>query len=300
MRSLNRWTLLVGLALAGCSETSTPPANSAPSLVDLQASTTSGLAPLPVIFTVNASDPDGDALTYLWEVAQTPVQGAASLSYTFEEPGSYMIEVTVSDGEYMASDSLTVTVDSADGAPPENPDPVDPEPPTDPAPPEEPEPPAPPEEPTPPTDPVEPEPPGEPTPPEEPTPPGPPEEPAPPSEEPTPPDTPTSPSDVYLFGGMNDEVFLGCLSCPASNPNSVYNEYGNFGSEYSSTSISNNYSQYGSPYSTYSACNSYAQNPPAIVDGTGAFLGRLTINDYHPQRYRDVAVREWLDADVCV
>lgn len=120
--------------------------------------------------------------------------------------------------------------------------------------------------------------------------------------QPSPPtDTPDSsfPSGVVIFGGLNNEVFLGCLSCPAGDPNSVYSEFGTYGSEYSATSIFNNYGQYGSPYSIYSACNPYTQTPPIIVEGSN-YYGRLTVNRYHSEASSDPALYEWLTTTVCI
>lgn len=296
-------SLIVMLVLAGCNTSGTPSSNNSPTITGIQASVTQGSAPLLVTFTVSASDPDGDTLTYLWDIAGQQYPGGSSYAYTFTTPGEHSVGVTVSDGEYMVLEVVRVTVDATapgdeppPSAPPEGPGEPSPNPPPG----DQPQPPpSDPVDPEPPTEPAPPEPPTEPAPPEEPAPPAPPEEPAPPPEEPSPPDTPTSPSDVYLFGGMNDEVFLGCLSCPESAANSVHNRYGSFGSQYSSTSIFNNYSEYGSRYSAYSACNPYAQNPPAIVDGAGSFYGRLTVNNYHPQIYRDSDLQEWLENEVC-
>lgn len=61
---------------------------------------------------------------------------------------------------------------------------------------------------------------------------------------------------------------------------SIWNEYGNYGSKYSSTSIWNKYGDYGSKYSDTSAFYKYANNPPVIVDRNGKFIGYLTANKY--------------------
>jgi hypothetical protein len=125
--------------------------------------------------------------------------------------------------------------------------------------------------------------------------------PNPPVEEPPAPpsgDVPLSPSSLYIFAGLNNEVFLGCLSCPAGDPNSVHAQYGLYGGEYSATSIFNDYGQYGSPYAVYSACNPYTQTPPVVVDGEGNYYGRLTVNTYHPDAIS--SQYDWLTTVVCV
>jgi hypothetical protein len=76
-----------------------------------------------------------------------------------------------------------------------------------------------------------------------------------------------------------DGTFLGTLENEYSS-NSIYNEYGNYGSKYSSTSIFNKYGNYGSDYSNQSPFNRYASNAPGLYDRRGNFYGTLSINRY--------------------
>src|SRR5260370_27845871 len=105
---------------------------------------------------------------------------------------------------------------------------------------------------------------------------------------------PQSLAKLMIFGGQDHKTYLGCLSCNEYAPDSVFNSYGRNGSPYSSQSIWNHYSEFGSPYSTYSACNPYASDPPVIVDQNGTFYGRLTVNEYHPQRGAGAKYTGWL------
>jgi hypothetical protein len=102
-----------------------------------------------------------------------------------------------------------------------------------------------------------------------------------------------------LFGGEGHKVYLGCLSCSEYATDSVFNQYGTFGSRYSSTSILNHYSDYGSAYSNWGACNAYATDPPVIVDLDGNFYGRLTLNEYHAQIGIGGKFHDWLYGVVC-
>lgn len=102
---------------------------------------------------------------------------------------------------------------------------------------------------------------------------------------------------LMIFGGQGHRTYLGCLSCSEYQTESVFNQYGTFGSAYGTQSIFNAYSAYGSPYSTYSACNAYASDPPVIVDEEGRYYGRLTVRtsgDGPPT----AELRAWL-AGVC-
>ena len=89
---------------------------------------------------------------------------------------------------------------------------------------------------------------------------------------------------LYIYGGQNHDVFLGCLNCNNYSQNSIWNEYGKYGSSYNAKSIWNSYGTYGSNYSAYSPWNSYATYPPVIVDADGGFYGYLTINSYKAKR----------------
>lgn len=109
---------------------------------------------------------------------------------------------------------------------------------------------------------------------------------------------PTGGSSAYfVYGGLNHEVFLGCLSCDAYALNSIRNVDGPHGATYAAASVSNHNSPYGDSYSDTSACNSIASNPPVIVDARGHYYGRLTLNPYRDQIQAAIIIR-WLSG-VC-
>lgn len=87
---------------------------------------------------------------------------------------------------------------------------------------------------------------------------------------------------LMIFGGVGHGTYLGCLNCSEYATDSVWNKNGSSGSAYSAESIFNHYSQFGSKYSMESACNQYATDPPVIVDQSGTYYGRLTLNRYAP------------------
>jgi hypothetical protein len=73
---------------------------------------------------------------------------------------------------------------------------------------------------------------------------------------------------LHLYGGKNHDVYLGCLNCDAYNSNSIWNEYGT----------------YGSKYNTYSPWNAYSSEPPVVVDKDGNFYGYFTVNKYNSKQ----------------
>lgn len=89
---------------------------------------------------------------------------------------------------------------------------------------------------------------------------------------------------LHLYGGANSDEYLGCLNCDPYDKNSIWNEYGHFGSKFRSESIWNDYGSYGGPNSSYSPWNVYASSPPAIVDQDGNFYGYLTIDTNNYKR----------------
>jgi len=74
----------------------------------------------------------------------------------------------------------------------------------------------------------------------------------------------------------DDGVFLGKLT-NRFDSQSIYNEFGTYGSEFSSLSIYNRFGKYGSPYSALSAFNSLASRPPVLVKN-GSALAYFTVN----------------------
>ncbi len=107
-----------------------------------------------------------------------------------------------------------------------------------------------------------------------------------------------APSRVLLFGGQQHGTYLGCVSCASTDPESVFNPVGIYGSTVSPTSIFNKVGQYGSPVSPYSVCNPVASEPPVLVNEEGTVLGRLTLNSVLPGATTDQRVMEWL-AGMC-
>jgi hypothetical protein len=109
---------------------------------------------------------------------------------------------------------------------------------------------------------------------------------------------PAATTKLMIFGGQGHKTYLGCLSCSQFDTESIFNEYGTYGSAYSAQSVRNAYSQFGSQYSATSACNPYASDPPVIVDGNGRYYGRLTVNVSRSDAPRSQELRAWLAA-VC-
>ncbi len=69
----------------------------------------------------NASDPDNDRLTYSWTVNGQPLAATdSSISFGSEgrQPGQYTVAATVSDGEFKATCSSTVTIRERPNRPP--------------------------------------------------------------------------------------------------------------------------------------------------------------------------------------
>jgi tetratricopeptide (TPR) repeat protein len=104
---------------------------------------------------------------------------------------------------------------------------------------------------------------------------------------------------VMIFGGLDHRTYLGCLNCPSTDSDSVLNTLGLHGSTLSEESIWNNLSKFGSSFSEYSSCNEFAKDPPVIVDASGGYLGRLTLNEYHPQIARGAELYDWVRTVVC-
>lgn len=77
----------------------------------------------------------------------------------------------------------------------------------------------------------------------------------------------------------SDGTYLGDLSTNRFALDSIYNEFGTYGSKFASKSIWNEFGTYGSQFSNKSAFNSYAYDPPMIYSGND-FVGRLTINSF--------------------
>lgn len=107
----------------------------------------------------------------------------------------------------------------------------------------------------------------------------------------------TSPvSKLLLFGGRDHKVFLGCLNCPSTERESIWNKDGPHGTGIiASDSIWKRYSDYGSEYGDYSPWANTASKPPVIVDQMGTFHGHFTVSTYDTKKTNHPVVRMILD-----
>jgi hypothetical protein len=98
--------------------TPTPPVqqNRAPVINSMTLSSAFGMSQLTTFsYSASATDPDGDTVTYTWDLAGTPANGASG-TVVFNGSGTGTVRVTVSDGRGLtATDSRTVTIASATG-----------------------------------------------------------------------------------------------------------------------------------------------------------------------------------------
>lgn len=95
----------------------------------------------------------------------------------------------------------------------------------------------------------------------------------------------------YIWGSVTTSPqYLGCFAvnnpaCNSFSLGSICNEYGTYGSEYSSTSIWNQYGTYGSIYNYTSPWNQYAPSPntPYLYNINSSYnYGAFTVNSYNP------------------
>lgn len=82
--------------------------------------------------------------------------------------------------------------------------------------------------------------------------------------------------DASVVAQDSENTSLGKI-VNSYNTNSIFNEYGDFGSQYSTKSIWNQYGSFGGEYGTYSPFNKYAASPPMLIK-SGKLIGYLTVN----------------------
>jgi hypothetical protein len=75
-----------------------------------------GIAQLtPFTYNASASDPDGDSVTYTWDLAGNPAMGSTG-NITFTGGGTGVVRVTVADSKGLtAADTRTITVGTMTG-----------------------------------------------------------------------------------------------------------------------------------------------------------------------------------------
>jgi PKD repeat protein len=80
----------------------------------ISASTLRGTAPLAVNFSgAGSSDPDGSVVAYAWNFGDGGTGNGVSVSHGFGTPGSYTVQLQVTDNSGLSSASaVTVTVDA--------------------------------------------------------------------------------------------------------------------------------------------------------------------------------------------
>jgi hypothetical protein len=129
---MDRWTqlfvLTLGLTLGACgggdstpgppTSPTPPPAsqNRAPVINSITASPSFGIAQLTTFsYSAVASDPDGDSISYSWDLAGNPASGpSGSIMFTTGGQGTFRLTVSDSRGA-TASDSRPITVGSMTG-----------------------------------------------------------------------------------------------------------------------------------------------------------------------------------------
>jgi cytochrome c len=86
--------------------------NRAPEITKINASKTFGKLPLPVLFTVAAKDPEGDKLSYTWNLGNgvTRKTLVPRLNYTYTKKGNYNATVDVKDDQDATVKSKQVNI----------------------------------------------------------------------------------------------------------------------------------------------------------------------------------------------
>jgi cytochrome c551/c552 len=93
--------------------------NRPPIVKNLNIEHTSGLLPYKMTAKVEASDPDGDALTYVWSLGNglNKTTTTPELQHTFAKAGNYAVSVQVIDKNKASSKSQSVSVSAGNAQP---------------------------------------------------------------------------------------------------------------------------------------------------------------------------------------
>lgn len=83
---------------------------------------------------------------------------------------------------------------------------------------------------------------------------------------------------LKLIADDSKHTYLGKLATNKFDSESVFNEFGTYGSKFSSKSIYNEFGTYGGDFGLYSPFNKFSLSPPLIVDADGNIVGRLSVN----------------------
>ena len=107
------------------------------------------------------------------------------------------------------------------------------------------------------------------------------------------------PAKILVFGGAEQDVYLGCLNCSPYDKDSVNYPYGRYGFKHSGLSIFNAEGLYGSTLSRYSPCNPGATFPPMLKNENGDTFGRLVLGEEHYQANKNTELQTWLSDHIC-
>ena len=101
----------------------------------------------------------------------------------------------------------------------------------------------------------------------------------------------------YLEGAIiiaNDNQFLGKISKNQFDLDSINNQFGTYGSEFSLYSIFNQFGTYGSEFSSLSPFNKFTSTPPKIYK-ENIFIAYLTVNTFMFPRVDTNLLVAWLN-----
>jgi len=89
---------------------------------------------------------------------------------------------------------------------------------------------------------------------------------------------------LFLYGGVNRNVYLGCLNCSEFGSEAICNRFGTYGSEFSSLSIWNQFGTYGSTFSSSSPWNQFSSLGVLIIGSDQRNYGVMTVNTFAANR----------------
>ncbi len=89
---------------------------------------------------------------------------------------------------------------------------------------------------------------------------------------------------LLLFGGPEQQDFLGCLTCDAAEPYSIWNPESDYGSPTHPSSIWNRRGRYGSVASPHSPWSRHPRSVPVVVDRAGNLCGNFAVDRAFPGR----------------